>query len=385
MKTLPDSKNSSVLWKFLAAFLVAFGLSLAAWSQSNPTGTLTGVVTDPSSAAIPGATVAVKEPETGRLYNVQADANGRFVVANLSPGVYNVTVSHVGFQSGVYNSVQIVVSQTYTLKAALKVGQATQTIEVQAGAQVLETQQTSVGNQVTGAQITQVPITSRNTTELAVILPGAQTSSSPRNSQFDGLPPGALNITFDGINSQDNLLKSTTGSSFFSTEQPRVDDVQEFNLTTAAGDASATGEGAVQIALVSKKGTNAWHGGGWDYLRNDALNANNYFSNLNGQKRQRLRLNEFGYKLGGPILKNKLFFFTDLDVFNNPQGTLRQRNILTPQSQAGQFTYSATGVTPTAAQSQWLTCGATTCTANLMQMAAANGQNGTLDTTVQTC
>ncbi|HEY7856503.1 MAG TPA: carboxypeptidase-like regulatory domain-containing protein, partial [Terriglobales bacterium] len=378
-----------VLWMTAIFVLVAV---LAASGQSNPTGTLSGIVTDPSSAAVPGATVVATETSTGRAITVQSDASGRFLISNLSPGGYDVLVSHVGFQGGAFRAVQIVVGQTYTLTAKLTVGQQGQTVEVQAGQQIVETQQTAIGDQVTGAQITQVPITSRNTTELAIIEPGVQTSTSPRASQFNGLPPGALNITFDGINSQDNLLKSTTGSSFFSTEQPRVDDVQEFNITSAAGDSSETGEGAVQISLVSAKGGNAFHGGGWEYLRNDALNANNYFSNLNGQPRQRLRLNEFGGKLGGYLIKNKLFFFGDLDYFQNPQGTLRQRTILTPAAQSGLFTYTP-GAAQANAPSAWEACNGTginqgqaagTCTANLLQMAGANGGfTSTPDTLVQ--
>ncbi|MGH3185438.1 MAG: carboxypeptidase-like regulatory domain-containing protein, partial [Streptosporangiaceae bacterium] len=332
------------------------------------------MVTDPSGAAIPSAAVVVTEVATHRVFNVQSDGTGRFVLSNLSPDSYDVVVSHAGFQAGAFRGVVIQVGQTYTLAAKLQLGAASQTVEVQAGQQVVETQQTAIANQVTGQQITQIPITSRNAQDLAIILPAMQTTGTPRNSQFNGLPPGALNLTFDGINSQDNLLKSTTGSSFFSTEQPRVDDVQEFNITTAAADASESGEGAVQISIVSNKGTNLWHGGGWEYLRNDALNANNYFSNLSGQPRQRLRLNEFGGKVGGAIIKNKLFFFADVDYFRNPQGTLRQRTVLTQQAKLGNFTYTA-GTAPTGPLPAGVTCTGTTCTANLFTIAGTAGVN----------
>ncbi len=360
-------------------WLLAAGLLAA---QSNPTGSLSGVVLDPSGEAIPGATVAVTDVGTAQVFNLQSDATGRFSLTNLSPGSYNVAVTHAGFQRAAFNGVQIVIGQTYTLSAKLKVGAATQTVEVNAGQQVIQTQQTSVGDQVTGQQILQVPITSRNTQDLSLMEPGTQTGPTPRQSQFNGLPPGALNITFDGINSQDNLLKSTTGSSFFSIEQPRVDDVQEFSITEGANDAADTGEGAVQIALVSKRGSNQFHGGAWEYLRNDALNANYYFNNLNGLKRQRLRLNEFGGKLGGYLIKNKLFFFADSDFFINPNAVLRQRSILTPSAAAGKYTYGV-GAIPATLPS-WVTCDAAnkTCTADLFAMATANGQNGTPDATM---
>ncbi|MGH9481801.1 MAG: carboxypeptidase-like regulatory domain-containing protein, partial [Terriglobales bacterium] len=374
---------------------VALGcvFAFAAWAgllsaQVNPTGSLSGVVTDPSGAAVPAAAVVVTEVATHRVFNVQSDATGRFVLSNLSPDSYDVVVNHVGFQAGAFRGVVIQVGQTYALTAKLQIGAASQTVEVQAGQQVVETQQTAIANQVTGQQITQIPITSRNAQDLAIVLPSMQTTGTPRNSQFNGLPPGALNLTFDGINSQDNLLKSSTGSSFFSTEQPRLDDVQEFNITSAANDASESGEGAVQISIVSKKGTNQWHGGGWEYLRNDAFNANNYFNNINALPRQRIRLNEFGYKIGGPIIKNKLFFFTDLDWWENPQAQARSRNILTPDAAQGLFTY-----TPRAAQtnapSPFVACNQTgknadqpagTCTADLMGLMGSKGFTGAVDT-----
>ena len=372
----------------LSLFFLCF-LSLGLSAQVNPTGSLTGVVTDPSGASIPGATVTATDPATKAVLTVQSDVNGRFVLSNLSPDSYDVVVSHTGFQSGAYHAVVIQVGQTYTLKAQLKVGQTSQTVEVQAGQQVIETESTQVSGQVTGQQVTQIPIASRNAQDLAIIMPAMQTTGSPRNSQFNGLPPGAVNLTVDGINSQDNLLKSTTGSSFFSTEQPRIDDVQEFNVTSAANDASSSGEGAVQVAVVSKKGTNQFHGGGWEYLRNNWLNANNYFNNINHLPRQPIRLNEFGYKIGGPILKNKLFFFTDLDWWENPQAQARTRNVLTPSAMLGQFTYAPTKA-QTNAPNAWTSCNGSgentgqptgTCTADLMAMAAAKGFNGTVDTT----
>lgn len=353
-------------------------LSMGAVAQTNPTGSLTGVVTDPSGSSIPGAAVVVTSETTHRTYNIQSDISGRFALPNLSPDQYDVTISHAGFTTGSYKAVAIQVGQVYNINAKLKVGEATQTVEVNAGQQILETQSTTIANQVTGKQITEIPISSRNAQDLAIYLPAMQTTGSPRNSQFDGLPPGAVNMTFDGINSQDNLLKSTTGSSYFSTEQPRIDDVQEFSISTAATDASASGEGAVQVAIVSKKGTNSFHGGGWEYLRNDALNANSYFNNINGLPRQRLRLNEFGYKIGGYIIKNKLFFFTDLDAWQNPQGQLRSRNILTPAAAAGQYTYTPTSM-PTGTLPAWVTCSAAagTCTADLFKMMSdPNGGNG---------
>ncbi|MGH9477680.1 MAG: carboxypeptidase-like regulatory domain-containing protein [Terriglobales bacterium] len=363
----------------LCGFFAFAGFGLAA--QTNPTGSLTGVVTDPSGAAIPGTALVVTDNATHHVFNLETDITGRYALANLSPDIYTVVVSHAGFQSGRYNAVAIQVGQTYTLNPKLKVGEATQTVEVQAGQQVLETQTTSISSQITGDQITSIPISSRNSQDLAIIEPSMQTTSTPRNSQFDGLPPGAVNLTFDGINSQDQVLKASSGSSFFSTNQPRLDDVQEMSISTSSQDASSNGEGAVQVAFVSKKGTNQFHGGGWEYLRNNDLNSNYYFNNETRLPRQRIDLNEFGYKIGGPILHNKLFFFTDLDQWENPQAQSRSRNILTTAAAQGNFTYAPSAI-PSAsalAATPWVTCNSATCTANLMAMAGVNGFTSTVD------
>lgn len=377
------SRKGSVFATLLAVCLC---LGAGAWAQSNPTGTLSGVVLDPSGKAVPAATVLVISNTTGQALNIQSDAHGRFVLGSLSPDSYNVKVARAGFQTATYRDVTIQVGQVYTLNAKLTLGEATQTVEVQAGQQVLATQTAGISGQVSGKEITEIPISSRNAQDLATFLPSVQTTTTPRQSQFEGLPSGAINITFDGINSQDQVLKSSTSSAFFSTEQPRIDDVQEMNVSTAAASAADTGEGAVQVNIVSKKGTNQFHGGVWEYMRNNWLNANYYFNNNTGLPRQILRLNEYGYKIGGPILKNKLFFFTDMDIWSNPQGILRTRDILTSQAALGQYTYTPKG---TPAAQPWLACGgqginagqaAGTCTADLFQMMTLQtGQTQSID------
>jgi hypothetical protein len=368
------------LWGIALAgllFWLASGLVLA---QVLPTGSLTGIVEDPSGAAVVGAQVQVVDAATGKVYETRSGADGHFQIANLPPGNYRVTVSMSGFQTAVYSGVQIIVGRVYDLRVQLKVGQLSATVVVEAGQEVLQTAQTSVGTTVTGEAITRLPFTSRDTLDLALADPGAQTAGRPRNSSFEGLPKGSINITLDGINVQDNLLKSNDG--FFSIIRPRVDAIAEFNITTAASDAASAGEGAVQINFVSQRGSNAFHGGAWEYLRNDFLNSNYYFNNLNGLPRQVMRLNQFGYKVGGPILKDKLFFFTDLDVYTFPQSLQRTQTILNNNAAHGLFTYAVSTVP--ASTPPWVTCDATkkTCTANLLQMGQNFGGPGARDTFV---
>ena len=361
---------------------IALLISTALFAQ-NPTGNLTGIVLDQQGAAMVGASVEVKDSTTGGVvYTGKTSQDGHFLASNLPPGVYTVTVTADGFKTGAFNDIKITVGQTYDLSAKMEVGQINTVVNVEGGGQqVIETQNTSVATVVSGKAITNLPFVSRSAVLLGVLDPGAQTSGGSRNTTFEGLPKGAINITFDGINIQDNTLKSNDG--FFAINDPRVDDVDEFQITAAGNSVDKAGEGAVQMNYVSKRGGNAWHGGGWETFRNTYLDSNYFFNKENNLPRQILQMNDFGYKIGGPIFKDKLFFFTDFDFFQLPQSIARSRNILTPAAAAGTFTYTPSGGIP-AAIPAWETCNAAanTCSVNMLAMAAANGFPSTIDPTV---
>jgi hypothetical protein len=246
-------------------------------------------------------------------------------------------------------------------------------------------------------------LNSRSALLLAVLDPGAQTVGGPRNSAFEGLPKGTINITFDGINAQDNVLKSSDG--FFAINDPRIDDIEEFGITTTGNDPSKNGQGAVQMSYVSKRGGNAFHGGVWEYNRNTDFNSNYYFSNATGVPRQGVQLNDFGYKIGGPVFKDKLFFFTDFDFFQFPQSLTRSRTIYNAAaaSALGNFTYvpcvvsgsncvptlPAAGLTGPGSTAPWVSCNTSTsspvCVATLFGSngLAANGPVPSLPTAIQ--
>jgi len=318
-----------------AALCLFMGFNAMAQSEN---GALIGTVLDADGKAVVGATVTVADSTTNQaLPPVKTGDNGRFAVNDLPPGRYKVTVTMANFKTAVSNDVEIIMHRTYELPIKLEVGAAGVTVNIEAGQQLMETVNTSTQATITGRSITNLPLNSRSALLLAVLDPGAQTVGGPRNSTFEGLPKGTINITFDGINAQDNLLKSSDG--FFAINDPRIDDIEEFGITTTGNDPSKTGQGAVQMSYVSKRGGNAFHGGVWEYNRNTDFNSNYYFSNLTGVPRQTVQLNDFGYKVGGPVFKDKLFFFTDFDFFQFPQAVTRTRTIYTPAAAAGNFNY----------------------------------------------
>ena len=252
-----------------------------------------------------------------------------------------------------------------TANIRLEVGSLAETVEVSGGADVLQTQSATVTSTLVGRQLHELPFTSRNLTELIVTQPGSATPGVPRSTSVYGLPQSALNVTLDGINIQDNSNKSSDG--FFNAIFPRADSIEEMTVTAAAAGADSNAEGAMQVKMVTRSGSNTWHGGLFEQHRNQSLNANSYFNNLNGTApRDHLVFNQFGGLVGGPIKQNKLFFFTHVEVFQLPQTyTEPTGQVLTPDAINGIFRYRDTA-------------GAVR-SVNLYQLAAANGFPSTPD------
>ena len=321
---------------FLSLFLLIS--TSAVWAQVETVGRLVGVVTDQTGAVIPGAQVKVIHVATGATFNTETQADGGFVVATLRPGVYRVEVTMSGFRQAIVSNVEIETGKAANFKVSLEVGEMTETIEVISGTEVLETTETAITSVMKGDQITQLPLTSRDALDLALMMPGTATPSRPRSSTVMGLPKGSLNITIDGINIQSNFLKSSDG--FFALIRPRLDTISKFSMSTSTPGAESAGEGAVQIRFTTVSGANDWHGGIWWYHRNPQLNATPYFDNLAGLPGARQILNKWGGKTGGPILKDKLFFFVDYDEWRLPQTVTRARSMFTPNAFNGIFEYS---------------------------------------------
>src|SRR5205809_153800 len=152
-----------------------------------------------------------------------------------------------------------------------------------------------------------LPLTSRSAMDFVPFMPGVATANGNRQSIINGLPRGTINITLDGVNIQDNTLRSTDG--FFAIVAPRLDAIDEVTVQTAAQGADSGGQGAVQVKFVTRSGTNNYTGSGYYYYRNDSLTANTWFNNRNGHPKPALLRKQAGVRLGGPILRRKAFFF----------------------------------------------------------------------------
>ncbi len=328
------------------------------------TGRLEGTVTDAQGAAVPSAKVVVSNLQTGQNFNLDTNSQGLWVLPSIPTALYTVKVSQTGFKAVTIENVKVDAGVPSTANVRLEIGSVSETIEVTGGAEILQTQSATVTSTLEGRQLHELPFTSRNLTELIVTQPGSATPGVPRSTSVYGLPQSALNVTLDGINIQDNSNKSSDG--FFNAIFPRADSIEEMTITSAAAGADSNAEGAMQVKMVTRSGSNAFHGGLFEQHRNQDLNANAYFNNLNGQPRDHLVMNQFGGLIGGPIKKNKLFFFVHMEAFQLPQTyTEPTGTVLTPEAASGIFRYRDTA--------------GTVRSVNLYQIAAGAGFTSTPD------
>src|SRR5687768_13006762 len=262
------------------------------------TGSLTGTVSDPSGV-VPNATVTVTGG-AGIELTTQTSDNGTFSVPAIGAGTYTVTVVAPNYKKALITDVKIDVGKPSTINVALEIGPQEETVTIMGvGGELLNSQNATVGSTIVGRQIVDQPQASRDALDLVTLLPGVQTTGRPRTSTVNGLPKGALNITLDGVDVQDNLISSNDG--FFTFVRPRIDAVGEVTVSTAAPGAESAGDGAVQIKFVTRGGTNELGGSLYWYHREPYLTANYFFNNqtlaptyFGKAPRNRILLNQTG-------------------------------------------------------------------------------------------
>lgn len=369
------------LSKCLCALLMVIAASAGVMAQNR--GSISGTVTDPNGALVPGASVSVKG-EAGQQFTGVTNEDGVYRIPAVENGMYTVTISAPNFKTISVKNVKVDVATPATVDAKLELGNVGEVVTVQSGGEVLQTETATVGNSITGRQIINTPIASRDALDLVTLMPGTNTVGAPRRSSVDGLPKGALSISIDGVDVQDNLLRSSDG--FFTYVRPRVDAIEEVTVTQAATGADAGGDGAVAIKFVTKRGTNDYHVGGFWQRRHESLNSNYWYNNRDGLARQILRLNQYGFNGSGPIPflgfgegvkpfdsgKDKRFFFINWEKYKLPNTQSRTRTILTPNAQQGIFDYIAnTPSTGVSTGCSALTSATMQCSINLLSVAAA--------------
>src|SRR5215470_15887659 len=321
-------------WRLVICLLLATIVFVPALlAQTAGTGALSGIVTDASGASILGAQVKVTSDSSGEIRTVTTGAGGTYSVALLLPGTYLVEASKEGFRTITIAHVRIIVTETNALNIRLEVGQVSDKVVVAAEAIQLQTESSALGRVTSSEQVQALPLAMRNFTQIIGLNPGVSTEVANAGELGRGGGGNNQDPTVSSGNwaSDNNFQMNGVGvndiqqSGYFSAGVaiPNPDTIQEFKVQTGQYDASYGRNAGANVDVVTKGGSNDLHGAAWEFLRNDDLNANTFFRNATGQPRPVLKQNQFGFDLGGPIRRDKLFFFSSY------QGT-RQRNGLDP-------------------------------------------------------
>jgi hypothetical protein len=298
-----------------------------AMAQTGGTGAISGILTDPSGAVVPQAEIKVTNVETSETRHVQSANNGSYLVSLLPPGSYRIDISKTGFKSSSFPAVRVNVSETETLNGQLEVGAVSEQVTVASDTEQLQTTSAALGRVTGERMVVELPLAARNFTQLVGLSPGVaqdvnnatdlgRGSGGMSNFSTGGGPVKDNNYQMDGVGTNDI---QNSGSFSGGVAIPNPDAIQEFRVLTNQYDASYGRNAGANINVITKSGTNQFHGSLWEFLRNDKLNANDFFFNRQGTPRPTLKQNQFGGTIGGPVIKDKLFFF------GSYQGT-RQRN-----------------------------------------------------------
>ena len=298
---------------------MAFLLLLSpGFGQTPGTGAISGIVYDPATRAVSNAEVSAVNEATGVSRSVKTSPEGVFRVPLLLPGTYTLTVNAGGFAANTTRSIQVTVSQTSSVNVTLAIAGTNADVQVNGKSGIADLESSTLGGLVDQTAIQALPLSNRNYTQILGLSPGVvvdlpnatSLGSGTQNVASDGAAPTSNNIQFNGIDAN-NLSENSAApaETDAGTAIPAPDTIQEFRVQTANFDAAyGRGTGA-NVDLVSKSGTNKFHGSAWEFVRNNIFNANDFFSNFDGQPRADLKHNQFGAAVGGPIVHDKTFFF----------------------------------------------------------------------------
>ncbi|MBB5059685.1 hypothetical protein HDF16_004411 [Granulicella aggregans] len=323
------------------AILVALTTPHLLLAQTPGTGAISGVVLDPASRAIADASVIVVDQASGASRNTQTSAEGFFRITLLPPADYQVRIERPGFAMASVTDLQVTVSQTASINVTLSVAGSTQTIQVDSASAGANLEGSTLGGLVDNQANLSLPLSSRNYTQILGLSPGIVVDlptptglgNGTQNVASNGATPTANNIQFNGIDANNLVENSAAHAQSYEvgTAIPAPDSIQEFRIQTANFDAAYGRGSGANVDLVTRSGTNQFHGSAWEFVRNNLFNANTFFSKLSGQPRPTLKQNEFGAAIGGPIFKDHTFFFGAYQGVRQVNGLGDSTTTLLPQ------------------------------------------------------
>ncbi|MBS1850315.1 MAG: TonB-dependent receptor [Acidobacteria bacterium] len=302
--------------------LLLFLTAKSEWAYAqNVTGSIVGTLTDTSGAVLSGAAITVTNSQTQFTRTVTTGTNGDYVVTPLAPGEYIVRASATGFRTREHEKINLEVNQSIRVDFHLDVGSISETVKVTGGVPIVESQSSTIGTVIENKQVVEMPLNGREYTQLILLTPGAVPAQTGQLGSFSvgGIAPSvngqrsqSNNYTLDGIENNETYFNGFAMA-------PSVDAINEFKIQSNITSAEFGRAAGVNVNVATKNGTNSFHGSAYDFLRNDVLDALPYASGLAGLQKAPFRQNDFGGTIGGPIRKNRTFFFFSYEGFRNSQ------------------------------------------------------------------
>src|SRR5882724_7549600 len=331
-------------------------LFFTAYAQTTTVGTISGTVRDEKGGIVPKAEVSIQSESTGTSRTVTSDDNGFYLAPSLPAGLYTISTAPHGFKKTVAQAVDLHVGENKVVNLDLQVGQVTETVTVSSDASPVETRSGEISSLITEKQVTELPLNGRNYAQLALMVPGVSpvtqsgaggafgTGGTGLDSHVDmsvnGNQSNANMWTVDGVNNMD------VGSNATLLIFPSIDSIQEFRVERNSFSAEyGQAQGAV-INLITKGGSNQFHGGAFEFYRSDKLNATDFFLNKASQPKSKLKYNNYGFNFSGPIKKNKAFFFWNEEWRREKRGVVLSAKVPTAAERIGDFSGALTDALP---------------------------------------
>jgi hypothetical protein len=300
----PGSLSRSLVFALAALMLPAMTLA------QTPLGRVAGTVLDESGAVLPGATVTLTNTGTNEVMTTTASQTGAFLFPQVPVGTYRATVALDGFKTSEYTDVVVATGREYSLTARLGIGAVTETVTVVAGSSLVQTTTPEVSTTVQQEQVLNIPLADRSIQLLIRLQAGVPGIPSGANTAINGGRPTWTQVSLDGINVQDNFIR--TNSLDFLPNRPTSDNVSELTISTSVSGADNAG-GATSVRMVTPSGTNNWRGSVYEFNRDARFAANSFFDNASNLPKSELSRHDFGGRVGGPIQRDRLFFFLNYE------------------------------------------------------------------------
>src|SRR5437763_2504714 len=334
------------LSKLLVGLFVAASIFQGVVNAQIVTATLVGRVTDQSSAVVPGVTISIVNEATGVTRDVVSDDAGDYVAPALPAGTYRVTAEHAGFKKTVISDITVEVAQTPRVDIVLSLGTANQEVDVTAIMQFIKTDTSDIGMVVDNQHMNDIPLNGRKLMELNLLDAAVSRISNYRNDPASSRSQnlGLANISFHGSSADGNSflidgVESKGLQTSHMTYQPTIESVEEFKQQSNQYDATSGFGGGAQINIVTKSGSNRFHGQLFEFLRNDKLDARNFFD---GAVKPEYRQNQFGGVIGGPVLRDRTFFFFSAEGIRTRQALTQIFSVPSDLQASGNFAGTAT-------------------------------------------